>query len=42
VHPVILGTGKRLFTDDTSKEELKLIDTKTFSKGIVVLEYERA
>ena len=42
VHPVILGTGKRLFTDDTSKEELKLIDSKTFSKGIVVLEYERA
>jgi len=42
VHPVILGTGKRLFADDTSKEELKLIDSKTFSKGIVVLEYERA
>ena len=42
VHPVILGGGKRLFTDDTSKQELKLIGTKTFSKGIVVLEYERA
>jgi dihydrofolate reductase len=42
VHPIILGTGKRLFTDDTSKEELKLIDSKTFSKGIVVLAYERA
>jgi len=42
VHPVILGSGKRLFTDDTPKRDLKLIDTKTFSKGIVVLEYERA
>jgi dihydrofolate reductase len=42
VHPVILGSGKRLFTDDTPKQDLKLIDTKTFSKGIVVLEYERA
>jgi dihydrofolate reductase len=42
VHPVMLGSGKRLFTDDTPKLELKLIDTKTFSKGIVVLEYEPA
>jgi dihydrofolate reductase len=42
VHPVVLGSGKRLFTDDTPKRELKLIDTKTFGKGIVVLEYERA
>ena len=42
VHPVILGSGKRLFTDDTPKQQLKLIDTKTFSKGIVVMEYERA
>lgn len=42
VHPVILGSGKRLFTDDTPKQQLRLIDTKTFSKGIVVMEYERA
>jgi dihydrofolate reductase len=42
VHPVVLGAGKRLFTDDTPKRELKLIDTKTFGKGIVVLEYEPA
>jgi dihydrofolate reductase len=42
VHPVVLGSGKRLFTDDTPKRELKLMDTKTFGKGIVVLEYERA
>ena len=42
VHPLIVGKGKRLFTDDDPREELKLVDTKTFSKGIVVLEYERA
>jgi dihydrofolate reductase len=42
VHPVFVGSGKRLFTDDTPKRELKLIDTKAFGKGIVVLEYERA
>ena len=42
VHPVILGSGKRLFTDDTTKSSLKLVDTRTFGKGIVVLEYEPA
>ena len=42
VHPVIAGEGKRLFTDDTDRRELKLVSTKTFTKGIVVLEYEPA
>jgi dihydrofolate reductase len=41
VHPLIISKGKRLFTDDDPREELKLVDTKTFSKGIVVLQYER-
>lgn len=38
VHPVALGTGRRLFTDDI-KRELELTDIKKFGKGIVVLEY---
>ena len=42
LHPVIVGSGKRLITDDVEKVELKLVDTKTFSKGMVVLDYERA
>ena len=42
VHPVIMGKGKRLFTDDTERQELKLVNTRTFTKGIVVLEFERA
>jgi dihydrofolate reductase len=42
VHPLIVGKGKRLFTDDDPRQELKLVATKTFTKGIVVLEYERA
>lgn len=42
LHPIVVGKGKRLFTDEDPREELKLVDTKTFSKGIVVLEYERA
>lgn len=38
IHPVILGTGKRLFFKD-KKVPLKLLDTKVFSKGIILLTY---
>jgi hypothetical protein len=42
VHPVILGSGKRLFRDGIDKQVLKLVDTKPFSSGVVVLTYEPA
>ncbi len=42
VHPVVVGSGKRLFKDETDMKVLKLIDTKTFSSGIVVLSYQPA
>lgn len=38
VHPLALGKGRRLFTDDV-KRNLELTDSRRFSKGIVVLEY---
>ncbi len=38
VHPVALGHGLRLFTEDV-RRELELTDVKRFKKGIVVLEY---
>ncbi len=38
VFPVILGTGKRLFQEGGSTP-LKLVDTKTFRTGVVVLTY---
>jgi dihydrofolate reductase len=37
VHPIVLGSGKRLFHKRTV---FKLVDTKRFSSGIVVLTYE--
>jgi dihydrofolate reductase len=37
LHPIALGSGKRLFTD---RRVLKLTDMKRFSSGIVVLTYE--
>jgi dihydrofolate reductase len=40
VHPVILGSGKRLFGDGTAKKVLRLKDTKMFTSGIVILFYE--
>ena len=41
-HPVVLGGGKRLFRDGSDKTVLKLVDTKSFSSGIVVLSYQPA
>jgi len=40
VHPVVLGSGKRLFTEGTEKFKLTLVDTKSFKTGIVVLHYQ--
>ncbi len=40
VHPVIIGEGKRLFANQDAQRKLTLTETKRFSKGIVVLEYE--
>lgn len=42
VHPVVLGSGKRLFGDGIPKTGLRLVDTKTTSSGIVILTYQPA
>jgi dihydrofolate reductase len=42
VHPVVLGSGKRLFTEGFEKTTLKLVDTKPLSSGVVILTYRRA
>jgi dihydrofolate reductase len=39
VYPVILGSGKRLFSD-ANKATLKLVETKTFGSGVVLLRYQ--
>ena len=39
LHTVVLGTGRRLFTEQVAKRALDLAETKRFSSGIVVLEY---
>ena len=39
VHPVVLGRGKRLFEDGGDPKGLELVDSKTFSTGVVSLAY---
>ena len=39
VHPLILGSGKPLFTDIKERKNLTLIDTKTYDTGLVMLRY---
>jgi dihydrofolate reductase len=40
--PVLLGEGKRLFADGTIPVGLRLLDTKTSSRGVIIGTYERA
>src|SRR5713226_3946064 len=40
VHPVVLGGGKRLFRDGSATKVLRLVETKPFSSGIVILTYQ--
>ncbi|WP_110929907.1 dihydrofolate reductase family protein [Paenibacillus bouchesdurhonensis] len=40
VHPVVLGEGKPLFIDVKQRLNLKLMDTKRFSSGVVQLCYQ--
>jgi len=39
VHPVVLGTGKRLFEGDGERESLELVDATAFGSGVVSLVY---
>ena len=41
VFPVVLGGGKRLFTDDGRKVPLKLTDARTVGAGIQLVTYAR-
>ncbi len=42
VHPVVVGSGKRLFRDGSDTKVLSLVDTKTFGSGVLVLTYQPA
>jgi hypothetical protein len=40
IFPISVGNGKRLFREGSEKKVLKLVETKTFSSGVVVLTYQ--
>jgi hypothetical protein len=36
---LVLGTGRRLFTDGGTSATLRLVDTKTTTTGVVIATY---
>ena len=40
IHPLALGTGRRLFTDGGPSAKLRLVDSKTTTKGVVIASYQ--
>jgi dihydrofolate reductase len=40
VYPLLLGSGKRLFGDGTMPTALRLVESKTFGNGAVLLSYQ--
>ncbi len=40
VHPITIGTGKRLFAEGTQAENWKLVDSKIGKTGIILATYE--
>lgn len=42
IHPVIVGPGKRLFTETGDLRKLRLVDSKVTSKGVVIVTYQPA
>jgi len=42
VHPVVVGKGQRLFTEGVTPTTLRLVDTVTYPKGVIVLTFAPA
>ena len=42
IHPLVLGSGRRLFSDGSPFAALRLVDTKTTTTGVVIATYRPA
>jgi dihydrofolate reductase len=42
LYPVVLGRGRRLFPEGTSVPALRLVETRPFRSGVVLLRYRPA
>jgi dihydrofolate reductase len=40
VHPIVVGSGKRLFEGGGDQKALELVDSKTFSTDVLYLTYQ--
>jgi dihydrofolate reductase len=40
IHPLVLGTGRRMFADGIPPADLRLADSKTTGKGVVIATYQ--
>lgn len=40
IHPIVLGSGKPLFQNLTSRQKLGLIESKTYNTGLISAKYE--
>jgi dihydrofolate reductase len=42
IHPILLGSGRRLFADGTPLQRLRVVDSVTGSTGVVAVTYDSA
>jgi len=42
IHPLVLGSGRRLFPDGTSPADLRLVDSVTTTTGVMIATYQPA
>jgi hypothetical protein len=41
IHPLVLGTGRQLFTDGGPFAKLQLVEAKTTTTGVLIPTYRR-
>jgi dihydrofolate reductase len=41
IHPLVLGTGRRLFAEDGTYRALRLVDSVTTTTGVVIATYQK-
>src|SRR5699024_4364671 len=42
VYPVVVGSGRKLFPDESSMRDLTLVESQAFTGGVVLLRYTRS
>jgi dihydrofolate reductase len=42
IHPLVLGSGRRLFPDDSAAHSFRLVDSETATTGVLIATYQPA